>query len=188
MADKILTKEDLLEWLKYEKSRYTKYNKIRPFTEVYYLWKHQKLLRKTEYFINSHHRILAILYKMKLYKFQNKYCLHIPCNTCGKGFKLMHLGPVLINGKARIGENVSIHLYTGIVAGGVSDDAPIIGNGCVIGIGSKIVGKVKIADYVAIGANAVVTKDCLEENIAIAGVPAKKVSSNGALEWNKERR
>ncbi len=37
-------------------------------------------------------------------------------------------------------------------------DAPKLGDGVVIGF----------------GANAVITKDVLEENIAVAGVPAKK--------------
>ena len=35
-----------------------------------------------------------------------------------------------------------------------------------------------IADYVAIGANAVVNKDVTEETVAVAGVPAKKISDN----------
>lgn len=42
-----------------------------------------------------------------------------------------------------------------------------------------------VADNVAIGANAVVCTDIVEENIAVAGVPAKKISSHGRLEWNK---
>jgi len=45
---------------------------------------------------------------------------------------------------------------------------------------------VYIANNVAIGANALVNKSVEEENIAIAGVPAKKISNNGRLEWNKK--
>lgn len=43
-------------------------------------------------------------------------------------------------------------------------------------------------DNIAIGANAVVNKNFTEENIAIAGIPAKKISNNGALEWNKNNK
>lgn len=43
-----------------------------------------------------------------------------------------------------------------------------------------MIGAVKVADNVAVGANAVVTKDVLEEGIAVAGIPAKKVSNNNS--------
>lgn len=129
---------------------------------------------------------MGMLYKIRLLKLQNKYGLHVPINTCGKGLKIMHLGPILINSKAKIGQDCSIHINTAIVAGGVSNDAPEIGNGCVIGIGAVLLGKIKIADNVAIGANAVVNKSIIEEDIAIAGVPAKKISNNGTTKWNKK--
>jgi len=58
--------------------------------------------------------------------------------------------------------------------------APQLGNNVFIGPGAKILGKVKIADGIAIGANAVVTKSFLEPNITIAGVPAKKISEEGS--------
>lgn len=95
----------------------------------------------------------------------------------------MHVGPVLINGKARLGRDVSIHINTAIAAKGISDDAPKIGDNCVIGVGSVILGNTNIANNVAIGANSVVTKSVIEEDIAIAGIPAKKVSNNGSTKW-----
>ena len=97
----------------------------------------------------------------------------------------MHLGSVLTNGKTKIGQNVSLHINTAFVAKGVEDGAPIVGNGCVIGVGAVVIGNISIADNVAVGANSVVCKDITEENIAVAGIPAKKVSSNGRLKWNR---
>ena len=44
-----------------------------------------------------------------------------------------------------------------------------------MGFGAVIIGKIKIADGIKIGANSVVTKSFLEPNITIAGVPAKKI-------------
>lgn len=41
-------------------------------------------------------------------------------------------------------------------------------------------GGITIVDSVAIGANAVVNKDILEPDIAVGGVPARKISNNGA--------
>ena len=99
----------------------------------------------------------------------------------------MHVGPILVNDKAAVGECCSLHIGTGIVAGGVNDLAPVIGNHVVIGVGAKIVGNVHLADGIAVGANAVVTKDFFEPDIAIAGVPAKKISNNGSKCWNKNR-
>jgi len=50
----------------------------------------------------------------------------------------------------------------------------IIGNGCYIGSGAIILGKVTIGDYAVIGAGAVVTKD-VPPRTFYAGVPARKV-------------
>ena len=43
------------------------------------------------------------------------------------------------------------------------------------GVGANIIGNVKIADGIIIGANSLVIKSFLEENIVIAGVPARKI-------------
>ena len=98
----------------------------------------------------------------------------------------MHVGPILINGNAKIGKNCSIHINTSIVAGGIDSSAPTIGDNVVIGVGAVLLGKISIANNIAIGANAVVNKSFFEEDIAIAGVPAKKISNNGRSKWNKK--
>lgn len=46
-----------------------------------------------------------------------------------------------------------------------------------------VLGDVRLADNIAVGANAVVNKSFAEENVAIAGVPAKKISNNGRKVW-----
>lgn len=50
-----------------------------------------------------------------------------------------------------------------------------------MGSGAKIIGDIRIADGVAIGANAVVVKSIIENNTTWAGVPARKVSNNASL-------
>jgi serine O-acetyltransferase len=40
-------------------------------------------------------------------------------------------------------------------------------------------GKIKLGNYVAVGANAVVTKD-FPDNVSIGGVPAKIISTKGS--------
>lgn len=99
----------------------------------------------------------------------------------------MHVGPVLTNLRVRMGENVVIHMNTAFVAQGISDDVPTIGNDVVIGKGATLLGEICIADGIAIGANALVNKSFDTPNIAIAGVPVKKVSDNGRNKWNQKR-
>lgn len=65
----------------------------------------------------------------------------------------------------------------------IGEGVPTIGNGVVLGVGAVVLGDVRLADNIAVGANAVVNKSFDEENIAIAGVPAKKISNNGRKVW-----
>ncbi len=190
MADKkiIKSKADLKDWLRYELNRYGGGNRFRfvLLSERDIIKRHQVLLRKTEYHINTHHKIRAALYKIKLNCIQNKYGLHIPPNTCMRGLRIMHLGSILINANSEVGEDCAFHINTALVAGGIVGAAPKLGKHVILGIGAIVLGGVSVADNVAIGANAVVNKDVLESNIAVAGVPAKKISNNGSLEWNKD--
>lgn len=188
---RIHTKQDLNEWLQYELGNYGGNNlkgKIRaffPISERDILKKHLVLLRKTEYYTNRRIKLAAKFYHFRLERFQNKYGLHIPLNTCGKGLRIMHVGPVLINGSATVGEDCTFHINTALVAGGTNDDAPYLEDGVVLGIGSVVLGKTHISRNVAIGANAVVNKDVEEEDITVAGVPARKISSGGRSSWRK---
>lgn len=184
---RIQSKSDLKEFLEKELSYYSKNPIVNflKFGEGAILRHHQLLLRRTEYFVNTGKKIRALLYRIRLSRWQNKYAIHIPINCCGKGLRIMHVGPILINLKATLGENVALHINTSIVAGGNTSFAPAIGNGVVIGVGAVVLGGITLADNIAVGANAVVNKDFLEENIAIAGVPAKKISDNGRTSWAK---
>lgn len=56
----------------------------------------------------------------------------------------------------------------------------MIGDNCYFGSGAKVIGAVRIADNVAVGANAVVTKDIEESGTTWAGIPAKKISDQGS--------
>ena len=92
----------------------------------------------------------------------------------GKEIRIYHSG-IIINKNAIIGDNVKLHGFNCIGNKGESKNAPKIGNNVDIGIGAVIIGNIKIADNITIGANATVTKSFLEEGITIAGTPAKKI-------------
>lgn len=183
----ITSRKQMRDWLAHEKERAYARTGLYYFLQIReneILYKHMRLLRYAEYHKNTCHTLLFKIAFFRLLRFQNRYSLHIPLNSCGRGFKIMHLGPVLMNGKATVGEDCTLHTGTAIVAGGTDDEAPSLGNHVVVGVGAKIVGGVTIADYVAVGANAVVTHDVLEESVTVAGVPAKIISNNGTREWN----
>jgi serine O-acetyltransferase len=59
---------------------------------------------------------------------------------------------------------------------------PKIGDRVFIGPGAKIFGAITIGNDVAIGANAVVTKNLPDEAVAV-GIPAKVVNLNGSKDY-----
>ncbi len=186
---RIKTKKDLNRFLTTEMKQYGKMGGVLyPFREQDILAKHNILLRKTEYHKNIGNRLRYVFYRVRLNYLQNKYSIHIPLNCCDEGLKLMHVGPILMNSKVCVGRNCALHINTRLVAGGLNSDAPTLGDGVVVGFGAVILGDVHIANNVAVGANAVVNKDILEENVAVAGVPVKIVSHNGRLNWNQDKK
>lgn len=144
-------------------------------------------MRKTEYYLNTGRMLIGNIYRYRLLKVQTKYGLTIPLNVCGRGFKIMHIGPILINGRSTVGKDCTFHINTAIVAGGTTDDVPTLSDGIVVGVGAVILGGVFLAENIAVGANAVVNKSFSEPDIAIAGVPARKISNNGRTKWNKNK-
>lgn len=81
---------------------------------------------------------------------------------------------------AKIGAFCDIHQGVNIGQHGNNQfDVPTIGDNVWIGPGAKIFGKISIGSGIAIGANAVVNNDFEENNITIAGIPAKKISNSG---------
>lgn len=184
------SKAKLKEFLKYECEKYGKSNIRMPLiciTERDFLWKYNWLLRKTEYYVNTKKRFRGFIYKVLLYRYGNRHKIHIPINTFDCGLKIMHLGPILVNGRVKGGKNISLHINTSIVAGGSNDGTPTLEDGIVVGVGAVILGNIHLAKNIAVGANAVVNKNFQEGNIAIAGIPARKISNNGTLEWNKNK-
>ncbi len=188
---RIMNRTDLGEWISYERKKYGIKNnffaRIKQLLgfEREILFFFQRRLRITEYHKNVGHRFRYCLSLILLHRYQRKYALNIYPNVCGKGLRIMHVGPILTNFNTRMGENVFLHVNTCFVAGGNNDDAPVIGNNVVVGVGAIVLGNASVADGTAIGAGAVVNKKFNEKNIAIAGVPAKKISNNGICTSSK---
>ena len=176
---RIKSKKDLNEWLDYERKKYKIGNSLASFisailflSEKHILWRIQRRLRICEYHLNCRHKLR---YKINIAIYHSnafRAGINIPPNTCGKGLKIVHLGNVLINQNARIGEDAVFHVNTAIVAGSEGKKA-VVGNNLLMFVGSTIVKGVTVSDNVRVAAGAVVTKDVEENNVSVAGVPAK---------------
>lgn len=144
-----------------------------------YIWKFQKRLRKLEYYKNCRKDILGKVYygliKLRHRKLALKLGFSIPENVFGPGLSIAHYGTIVVNSRARVGKNCRIHVCTNIGASGGSLEAPIIGDNVYIAPGVKIFGNIQIGNNIAIAANSSVGKTFIEENILIAGSPAKRI-------------
>jgi len=153
-----------------------------PINTQKYIFKYVVNLRKSEFHLNNSilcnefsivsmaHTIFLIFYYWRLRVYGNKTGFQIPPNVCGPGLRIFHYGWIVINEKARIGENLTI--YPGVVIGHKSSEggAPCIGNNCFIGAGAKIFGSIHIGNNVTIAPNSVVTKD-VPDNSVVGGIP-----------------
>lgn len=111
-----------------------------------------------------------------------RYGMDIAASTkIGRGFYIGHFGAIVINPGTVIGDNCNLsHEVTiGQMNRGPKAGCPTIGNNVFIGPGAKIMGKIKIGDNAAIGANAVVVDDVPENGVAV-GIPARIISLEGS--------
>ena len=149
-----------------------------------YIWKFQRALRYTEYYHNCKRGgICYPIYKLwqyRLFRLQLKCGFGVPINVFGPGLSISHLGPIVINGFAKVGKNCRLHPMTCIGVNGHTNEVATLGDNVYLSTGVKVIGPVTVADGVCLGANAVVTKSIDEENTTWGGVPAKKISDEGS--------
>lgn len=96
--------------------------------------------------------------------------LQLSPHSLGFGVKVYHWGWMIVNGKAKIGKNITI--YPGVTVGASKTGVPTIGDNVFLGLGSKVFGGIAIGNNVIVAPNAVVVKD-VPDNCVVAGVPAK---------------
>lgn len=164
-----------------DESLYARFKRFIFVDEKEIIWQFQKTMRKAEYLKNCKRDFLSrVYYFLVTYRRFRMMSLRlgfsIPLNTFGPGLSIAHCGTIVINGKANIGANCRIHVDVVIGASGGDPKAPQIGDNCYIGPGVKIFGDISVADNVVIGANSVVNKHWTEQDVAIGGIPAKKIS------------
>ncbi len=176
------SKEAYRRYLKQDRLALGRQNDRRPRLFGDEIWKFEILLRKVEYDLNCRQGLSAFVVG-KYHKFRfHRLCVRlgftIPPNVFGEGLAIPHYGTIVVHGNARAGKNCRIHEGVNIGATSGSHEAAVIGDNCFFASGAKVIGAVHIADDVAVGANAVVTKDIAEPGTTWAGVPARKISDN----------
>jgi cysteinyl-tRNA synthetase len=99
-----------------------------------------------------------------------------PAARIAPGFFIDHGMGVVIGETAEIGPDCL--LYQGVTLGGTGKEKgkrhPTLGRGVVIGSGAKVLGNIRIGDYVKIGANSVVLKSVPDHSIVV-GIPGRVI-------------
>lgn len=193
----IRTRNELREWLAYEKKLYTPVKRIDRIIAVLcgnyscYIWKFVQYLRKSEYHLNNssvktsqhtlktfYHDLLFMFWRFLRIRLGMKCNIEIFENSFDKGLCIFHcVGGVLVNGYAKIGTDCIMHGNNCIGNNGSNDCVPMIGNNVEIGYGATIIGSIVIGDNTIIAANAVVVNSFPEGNVVIGGCPAKTIKS-----------
>lgn len=176
-----MNSKELHELLQYEYNLYfsSRLDYIRSFLLLekrWYIWQLLKTLRKLEYLNKSSNKgFKYAFYSRKVNKLSYKLGIDIWHSCFDKGLLIYHSHGIVVNSLAKIGKNCHLHGNNCIGNDGIHDGCPIIGDNCDIGVGAIIIGNVRLGNNVRIAANAVVNKSFQEDNVLLAGIPAKIV-------------
>lgn len=178
----ITSKKEYYEYLRQDQLALGRQKDERPRFLGDEIWKLERLLRRVEYTKNCKKGPIGIvLGKYHGYRFHRlsvRLGMTLPINVFGPGLAIPHYGTIVVHANAKIGSNCRLQEGVTIGAANGSHEAAVIGNNCYFGSGAKVIGAVRIADDVAVGANAVVTRDISEQGTTWAGIPAHKISDN----------
>lgn len=146
----------------------------------YTIWRFQKYMRYSDYYRHTNEglRIVNILLFLWYSRVKSSIGERLGFDFFGYnvpvGLQLYHAN-VVMNSRAKIGENLHLHGENVIGNNGKTSDCPVIGNNVMMGAGAKVFGNVVIADNIKIGAGAIVVSSFTENGITIGGVPAIKI-------------
>lgn len=176
----IQTRSELKEFLRYEKKRYrlrivdylTSSQKVSAYHYV-------RLLRKCEYYKNIGRKgtFCFVIFRILKNHLGKRIGIEIGENACDRGLLIYHCGSIVINGASMIGKNLTLHGANCIGNSGASVKCPMIGDNVELGVGSVIIGDIKLGNNVKIGANATVVKSFDKDNITLVGTPAHIVKN-----------
>ena len=139
-----------------------------------YIMKYLYMMRKLSYYTHKKHNKLTLLirqyYRIRYYHLGIKLGFNIGYDACGYGLVLTHYGSLGIGGSNRLGNYCVIHTLTSI-----TDNGKVIGDALYLAKGAIITSKLSLGNNISVGANSVVNKSFLQNNIMIAGAPVKYI-------------
>lgn len=130
-----------------------------------YIMRYLETLRKTEFY-SQHGGVFRYYYKWKLQRLGMKLGFTIAQNVFGYGLVIPHYGTIVVGSGNTIGNYCVLHTGICITAGEKE-----IGDGLYVSTGARILGNVKLGNYVTVAANAVVNKP-EGDNALLVGIPA----------------
>ena len=183
-----MTKKELSEAVKEDKEYYfgkttKRIERMLTNNPLYRRGKYVIICRKVGYYYSYQDtiwgKILLIFYKRKKNALGEKLNLELGPYKFGRRLKIYH-NNIVVNAGAVLGDDCE--LYGNNCIGNKGTDyppleAPIIGNNVSIGVGTKIIGNIKIGNNVKISSMSFVNKDISEENTLWGGIPAKRIQN-----------
>ena len=155
-----------------------------------YGYRYSKALRKCRWYKEHGRRFLFLLERIKLQRLSVKFGFQINYSTqIGRGLYLGHMGSIVVNWQAVLGDNVNLAqgVTIGQVNGGSKDGVPHIGNHVWIGANATIAGGITIGDDVMIAPNTFVNFDVPSHSLVIME-KAKTISRENATAHYVENR
>lgn len=117
-----------------------------------------------------------------------RYGIAIPLETrIGPGLYIGHFGGIHVNEHVVIGSHCNLNqdVTIGKHNRGERRGSPVLGDRVYVAPGARIFGGIRIGNDVAIGANAVVTRDLPDHAVAV-GIPARVISMQGTAGYIRE--
>lgn len=156
-------------------------NLLRSLISPDYIMSYLKSMRKVNYYkylikeSSTHKLIVYIRLAYNIWKFKRlgaKLGFSIGDNVFGYGLVVPHYGTIVVGESNKIGNYCVLHTDTCI-----SSNGKTIGDGLYLSTGAKITSKINLGNNISIGANSVVNKSFEDNNIMIAGAPAKYIKN-----------
>lgn len=166
------------EGLLYSKTRKDLINQILIGDAKLLILRFLKYLRWEEYHHNNkglYHTLRYLYYHRKRNRLGIKLGIEIWDGSFGAGLRIAHAGNIVVNGCAKIGRGCYLHGSNCIGNNGKNNLCPTIGDNVRLGVGAKVLGDIRLADNITVGAGAVVLHSFDEPGITVAGIPAKRV-------------
>lgn len=130
---------------------------------------------------------LAFLFWSAIYQhYKLKYHMDIPAKVVvGKGFRIGHIGGIVVNPNVVIGNNVDI--YNGVLLGmnfrGHKKGCPMIKDNVFIGANSVVCGKITIGNDVLIAPNSYVDFDVPDHSVVLGNPAIIKPRNNATFQF-----